>query len=63
MSHFSLKITLGNEAMQTPDDVAAALRQVADRLDGTAFVEHDGAKIRDTNGNTVGLWFSDRENS
>lgn len=61
---FKLEIDLGDAAMKTPDDVARALRQVADTLDtegGRAPVEGyslDG-RIRDLNGNTVGKWFLD----
>lgn len=51
MNEFSLKITMGNDAMLTPEDVAAALRAVAKRLeDGNG----QGGNIRDLNGNTVG---------
>lgn len=47
---FTLTITLGNDAMQSPVDVADALRTAADRVEaGTAY-----APIRDANGNTVG---------
>lgn len=57
---FSLTIRLGNDAMQTPADIAAALRDVADRLaDGYDPVSelgpHEGV-IRDVNGNRVGTW-------
>jgi hypothetical protein len=48
---FDLSIELGNDAMQDGLDVAAALREIADRI------EHDleaRGKVRDANGNTVG---------
>ena len=49
---FSLNIELGNETMQTPDDVAEALLRVIARLqDG-----HKEGAIRDLNGNTVGTF-------
>lgn len=55
MESFSLEITLGNDAMDSPWDVAAALRALADRLEANAW--GDGtAPIRDANGNTVGSW-------
>jgi hypothetical protein len=57
---FELKITLGNDAMQTPTDVAAALKDLAEKLEliGDGPVDpYDGSgKIRDLNGNTVGTW-------
>lgn len=53
MESFDLHIDLGSDAMQTPQDVAQALRAVAERLD--AGPETDGA-IRDTNGNKVGYF-------
>jgi hypothetical protein len=49
---FTLSIELGNEAMQTGEDVARALREVAKKLDGG----DDSGRIRDENGNTVGEW-------
>lgn len=47
---FNLKIKLGNAAMQTPQDVAKVLREVA------VMVEMGRAEmgIKDLNGNTVG---------
>lgn len=47
---FTVTIRLGNDAMQTQEDVARALRTVAAKLD-TGETE---GKIRDDNGNTVG---------
>lgn len=50
---FQLTIDSDNEAMRTADDVARALRKVANRLAG----ESDGAmSIFDDNGNNVGEW-------
>jgi len=58
---FTLSIDLGNAAMQTGDDVARALTEVAHTL--TAFHgDHRlpeamaGLSIRDLNGNRVGAW-------
>jgi hypothetical protein len=55
---FTLKINLGNDAMQTPEDVAEALRNAAVKvaMQGGNFDAGDGAGIRDENGNTVGSW-------
>jgi hypothetical protein len=61
---FTLKIELGNDAMQTYDDIAAALRKVAARLNsgGNTVIDEDadlaitGGRIKDVNGNTVGEW-------
>ena len=50
-SEFVLSIRLGNDAMQSGPDVAAALRKVADRIESD--LEARG-KVRDANGNTVG---------
>jgi hypothetical protein len=55
MAHFTLNIELGNAAMESPQDVAAALRKVADRLERIESVEANG-RIGDLNGNTVGSW-------
>jgi hypothetical protein len=58
---FTLEITLGNDAMQTPADVRNALRKVADRLERdqdaySPFEGEDSGKIMDGNGNSVGKW-------
>jgi hypothetical protein len=58
---FKLTIELGNEAMQTPEDVAEALQAVArelERLSGSWPRAGAEGKIRDVNGNTVGKWES-----
>ena len=47
---FTLKITLGNEAMQTREDIAQALKAVIQKLNSG----RDGGYIMDENGNTVG---------
>jgi hypothetical protein len=51
-NEFVLYLTLGNAAMQTPDDVAGALRGVIRRV----LRGDTGGIIRDVNGNTVGSW-------
>lgn len=56
---FTLTITLGNDAMQTPDDVAAALAHVAHRVrasDAWGDPTHAGHLVLDDNGNRVGEW-------
>lgn len=53
---FKLTIKLGNAAMQTPDDVAEALRKLAAKMDHTEFSGLEFGSIRDVNGNTVGSW-------
>ena len=52
-AQFKLKITLGNDAMRTGEDIAHALQEVADRVE-----QHDdtAGRIFDANGNTVGKW-------
>lgn len=60
MGQFTIQIKLGNEAMQTPDDIAGALEETAQKLvrrqsqydPATA----DEGPIIDLNGNTVGVW-------
>ena len=50
--YFYLRIELGNEAMQTPDDIADALLKVATQVrDGRV----EGG-INDINGNSVGRY-------
>lgn len=55
---FKMNIQFGNEAMQTSQDIAKALRKVADRVEreeitgGTII----GSKVFDENGNSVGRW-------
>jgi hypothetical protein len=55
---FRLHIELGNDAMQTGPDVAAALREVADQIEHN--LEARG-NIRDLNGNTVGHYGPENE--
>jgi len=51
MNTFTLTINMGNDAMQTPEDVAEALR------DAARDIETGGKEfIYDINGNKVGLW-------
>lgn len=51
---FTIEIELGNDSVQTADDIANILRETADKVDR---VEVGAFKnIRDLNGNTVGLW-------
>lgn len=51
---FKLSIELGNAAMRTQEDIARALRKVADRIQGGT--EEGG--IMDDNGNRVGKFSS-----
>ena len=61
---FTLTINLGNDAMKTGEDLAAALHAVADKLAalGGDPIEEDrddfdgSGRIRDDNGNGVGAW-------
>jgi len=55
---FTLDITLGNEAMQTAEDIATALAKLGEQLatfDESNWPGTEGI-IRDENGNTVGTW-------
>lgn len=49
---FTLTIETGNAAMSTREDVAEALRQVAEKLEGG----REGGNVMDANGNTVGAF-------
>ena len=76
MPTFRLYINLGNDAMQTHEDLAAALRKIADDVENprdiAPFAESDGdgilragwyQTIRDANGNDVGRYaVKDAEN-
>jgi hypothetical protein len=53
MRKFTLEITMGNDAMQTRDQLAYALELVADEVHHTT---HEAGIVRDENGNTVGKW-------
>lgn len=50
-TRFAVRIELGNDAMRTPEDVAGALRRLADKIERKGYYEH---AIRDVNGNMVG---------
>jgi hypothetical protein len=58
MNTFELKVQFGNEAMQSPEDLAYALRQLADGFETwqawPSIIEE--GRVRDLNGNTVGEW-------
>ena len=54
MNEFTLRIKLGNEAMQTPEDVADRLLAVANRLN--YGIDRQSGEILDMNGNNVGHW-------
>jgi hypothetical protein len=50
-SEFTLRIDLGNAAMRSPEDIADALRRVAQMIENSHGAE---GSIMDNNGNTVG---------
>lgn len=55
--HLELNIELGNDAMQTYEDLAAALEKTAKKLRIYARVEPgETGRIMDTNGLSVGRW-------
>jgi hypothetical protein len=58
---FTLTIELGNDEMSTGYDIAAALRQVANRLikQGNNLNSLPSGRIQDHNGNPVGHWAVD----
>ena len=51
---FKLEIRLGNDAMQTHQHIASALRELALNIDDRE--ETVAGRLRDDNGNTVGEW-------
>lgn len=55
---FTLTIELGNDLMQTSEDIGAALvrygRKFIEGADGIDV--RDSGKVQDINGNTVGEW-------
>lgn len=62
---FNLNMGLDNAALQTSDDLANALEKIAKRIREQGYVEHvlqEGdvdtftRAIADTNGNPVGYW-------
>ncbi|MDF2990285.1 MAG: hypothetical protein K0S37_799 [Microbacterium sp.] len=65
-TEFRLTIRLGNDAMRTGSDIAAALRRQADRLDYVHGVDYmdtwtgQGHFIADDNGQNVGRWNIER---
>jgi hypothetical protein len=56
MSTFKLSIELGNDAIQTPDDVATVLRVIADLAWWSPWESTESGCIQDVNGNPVGAW-------
>ncbi|WP_406245864.1 hypothetical protein ACI7YT_12550 [Microbacterium sp. M] len=65
-NEFRLTITLGNDAMQTGNDIADALSESSAQLAGRYGVDYLdewtglGAGIFDANGNRVGRWGIER---
>jgi hypothetical protein len=56
MAQFILKITLGNEVMQTGYDIAMVLKALSKRIDSVDDIKGEYGKLMDLNGNTVGSW-------
>ena len=66
IGEFRLEIELGNDAMQTDDDIATALEAVATRLRAHQYTQSQDDVERgivDVNGNTVGDWVLSWEDS
>lgn len=49
---FELRVDLGNDACQTPSDVAGILRDAADKLEAGTDSVH--GSLKDINGNRIG---------
>ncbi len=61
---FRVRIDMGNDAMQSPQDVAHALRQIAKDIDPyTDWRSFDSERVRDINGNAVGSWKIDKRST
>jgi len=57
MPQFVLKITLGNEAMQTGRDVSSALKKVSTLIEEDRVLNSgENWTVHDMNGNIVGCW-------
>lgn len=56
MSEFTLRIKLGNEAMQSGYDIAIALQDIADDIKDFEYTKNISGTIMDLNGNSVGKW-------
>lgn len=55
--NFKLYIEFGNEAMETWQDLAGALRKLAKKVDSyDCDIEEQTEVIMDLNGNRVGTW-------
>lgn len=55
--NFKLHIELGNEAMETWQDLAYVLRKLAKKIDNyDCEIEEQNEVIMDYNGNKVGIW-------
>lgn len=57
MPAFKVDIALGNDEMQTAEDVAKALEQVADRVRNYTGLTNETHYVQDRNGNTVGTFW------
>lgn len=54
---FTLTVRFGNDAMQTGDDLAAALRRIAEQVEVLGEPAREfGRPVFDTNGARVGAW-------
>lgn len=56
-----VRISLGNDAMNSSAHVADALRKIAKRIEETGYLEDEELEsltrgVMDTNGSTVGEW-------
>lgn len=54
MPRFTLEIELGNDAMRSDEDIARALKGVAEKVEYDGIISKLPKRIRDINGNTVG---------
>lgn len=62
---FVLAVKLGNAAMQSPADLHYAIQHsrlyAFDGKDAEPFTTDDRGTLRDVNGNTVGHWYVESE--
>lgn len=60
---FSLEINMDNDAFQDSHNGTNELVRVLEQISHQVFIGSTGAKIRDSNGNSIGQWEINKLNS
>jgi hypothetical protein len=64
MASFKIELDMGNDAMQTAEDVAGVLIRIAAQLTAEGFYTNSAQWVRDANGNRVGTFkYENRDRS